>query len=107
MPVQQIYLGRGGSTPESYEYFYDGSTSTSMVIPGSVSFFKVAGVAAGSPGSNGPNSHTAGVPGNLVLSSDGSIGVSTESQYQETIPGWLTGRRPTTGQLYPRGVFNK
>ena len=53
------------------------------------------------------NAHTAGVPGNLVLSSDGSIGVSTESQYQETIPGWLTGRRPTTGQLYPRGVFNK
>ena len=53
------------------------------------------------------HAHTSGVPGNLVLSSDGSIGVSTESQYQETIPGWLTGRRPTTGQLYPRGVFNK
>ena len=53
------------------------------------------------------NAHTFGVPGNLVLSSDGSIGVSTESQYKETIPGWLTGRRPVTGQLYPRGVFNK
>ena len=53
------------------------------------------------------NAHTAGVPGDLVLSSDGSIGVSTESQYKETVPGWLTGRRPTTGQLYPRGVFNK
>ena len=53
------------------------------------------------------NAHTSGIPGNLVLSSDGSIGVSTESQYQETVPGWLTGRRPTTGQLYPRGVFNK
>jgi hypothetical protein len=53
------------------------------------------------------NAHTSGVPGNLVLSSDGSIGVSTESQYKETVPGWLTGRRPTTGQLYPRGVFNK
>ena len=53
------------------------------------------------------NAHTSGIPGNLVLSSDGSIGVSTESQYTETIPGWLTGRRPTTGQLYPRGVFNK
>ena len=53
------------------------------------------------------NAHTSGVPGNLVLSSDGSIGVSTESQYQETIPGWLTGRIPTTCQLYPRGVFNK
>ena len=53
------------------------------------------------------NAHTSGVPGNLVLSSDGSIGVSTESLYKETVPGWLTGRRPTTGQLYPRGVFNK
>ena len=53
------------------------------------------------------NAHTSGIPGNLVLSSDGSIGVSTESLYTETRPGWLTGRRPTTGQLYPRGVFNK
>ena len=53
------------------------------------------------------NAHTAGIPGNLVLSSDGSIGVSTESLYTKTVPGWLTGRRPTTGQLYPRGVFNK
>ena len=53
------------------------------------------------------NAHIAGVPGDLVLSSSGSIGVSTESLYTETIPGWLTGRRPTTGQLYPRGVFNK
>ena len=24
-----------------------------------------------------------------------------------TIPGYLTGRRPQTGQLYPRGVYNK
>ena len=24
-----------------------------------------------------------------------------------TRPGFLTGRRPTTGQLYPRGVYNK
>ena len=24
-----------------------------------------------------------------------------------TVPGFLTGRRPTTGQLYPRGVYNK
>jgi len=53
------------------------------------------------------NAHTAGIPGNLVLSSTGSVGVSTESMYTETVPGWLTGRRPTTGQLYPRGVFNK
>ena len=53
------------------------------------------------------NAHVAGAPGDLVLSSDGSIGVSTASLHTETVPGWLTGRRPTTGQLYPRGVFNK
>ena len=53
------------------------------------------------------NAHVAGVPGDLVLSSTGSIGVSTASLYKETVPGWLTGRRPTTGQLYPRGVLNK
>ena len=53
------------------------------------------------------NAHIAGVPGDLVLSSSGSTGVSTESLYTETVPDWLTGRRPTTGQLYPRGVFNK
>jgi len=22
-------------------------------------------------------------------------------------PGWLTGRRPQSGQIYPRGVYNK
>ena len=62
--MQQMLLGYGGgSAPESFEYFYNGSTSTTITVPGAVSFFKVAGVAAGSPGSNGPNSHTAGVPG--------------------------------------------
>lgn len=25
----------------------------------------------------------------------------------ETIPGWLTGRRPSIGQQFPRGVYNK
>ena len=27
--------------------------------------------------------------------------------FSETRPGWLTGRRPSQGQLFPRGVFNK
>ena len=62
MPVQQIYLGRGGSAPESFEYFYNGSTSTSISVPSAVSFFKVAGVAAGSSG-QGPGSPTGGSPG--------------------------------------------
>lgn len=25
----------------------------------------------------------------------------------ETRPGWLTGRRPSQGQLFPRGIYNK
>lgn len=25
----------------------------------------------------------------------------------DTLPGWLTGRRPTIGQQFPRGVYNK
>ena len=33
------------------------------------------------------NAHIAGVPGDLVLSSSGSTGVSTESLYTETVPG--------------------
>lgn len=24
-----------------------------------------------------------------------------------TEPGWLTGRRPVSGQVFPRGVYNK
>jgi hypothetical protein len=27
--------------------------------------------------------------------------------FDETRPGWLTGRRPVSGQLFPRGVYNK
>ena len=53
----------GGSAPESFEYFYNGSTSTTITVPGAVSFFKVAGVAAGSPGPNSTGSNTAGHAG--------------------------------------------
>ena len=28
-------------------------------------------------------------------------------EVEETRRGWLDGRRPNTGQLYPRGVYNK
>ena len=45
-------------------------------------------------------------PSNVVVNieneSGSSFGIVTETQ-----PGFLTGRRPTTGQLYPRGVYNK
>jgi len=27
--------------------------------------------------------------------------------FDSTRPGFLTGRRPQTGQLYPRGVYNR
>lgn len=27
--------------------------------------------------------------------------------FTETRPGWLTGRRPSQGQIFPRGVYNK
>ena len=45
-------------------------------------------------------------PSNVVVSiqnaSTTNFGINGSTQ-----PGWLTGRRPTTGQLYPRGVYNK
>ena len=36
-----------------------------------------------------------------------SIGVATQFGVTEAIPGYLTGRRPVTGLLFPRGVYNK
>lgn len=27
--------------------------------------------------------------------------------FSETRPGWLTGRRPSQGQVFPRGVYNR
>ncbi len=34
-------------------------------------------------------------------------GVNRNISFTETRPGWLTGRRPSQGQLFPRGVYNK
>ena len=43
--------------------------------------------------------------------SNGTIGqnmtFSDSSLFSLTQPGWLTGRRPSQGQLFPRGVYNK
>lgn len=36
-----------------------------------------------------------------------SVGVATQFGVTEAIPGYLTGRRPVTGLLFPRGVYNK
>ena len=38
----------------------------------------------------------------IVNASASDLGIN-----QSTRPGFLTGRRPQIGQLYPRGVYNK
>ena len=46
------------------------------------------------------------IPSNLIV----SIKNATASIFginQSTRSGFLTGRRPVKGQLYPRGVYNK
>ena len=46
------------------------------------------------------------IPSNLIV----SIINATAAIFgidQSTRRGFLTGRRPVTGQLYPRGVYNK
>ena len=45
-------------------------------------------------------------PSNVIVSS-GNLNASVYGILNGTIPGFLTGRRPQTGQLYPRGVYNK
>lgn len=44
-----------------------------------------------------------------IESSNGTISVGNLdfSSFNETRPGWLTGRRPVSGQVFPRGVYNK
>lgn len=37
----------------------------------------------------------------------GNIVFGDSNILSTTQPGWLTGRRPQTGQLFPRGVYNK
>ena len=38
----------------------------------------------------------------IINASASDLGIN-----QSTRPGFLTGRRPQIGQLYPRGVYNK
>tara|TARA_B100000212_G_scaffold34700_1_gene22533 strand:+ start:1994 stop:2236 length:243 start_codon:yes stop_codon:yes gene_type:complete len=46
-----------------------------------------------------------------VNPSNGTVALSTTGTnldiFDSTRPGFLTGRRPVKGQLYPRGVYNK
>ena len=46
------------------------------------------------------------VPSNPIINTN-VANPAEFSIFNDTQPGFLTGRRPTTGQLYPRGVFNK
>lgn len=47
----------------------------------------------------------------IVEVSNGTIGLSTTGLFLGitgvTTPGYLTGRRPSRGQVFPRGVYNK
>lgn len=36
-----------------------------------------------------------------------SIGNMNMSSSNSAVPGFFTGRRPRTGQVFPRGVYNK
>ena len=46
-----------------------------------------------------------------VNPSNGTVSLSTTGTnldiFDSTRPGFLTGRRPVKGQLYPRGVYNR
>ena len=46
-----------------------------------------------------------------VNASNGTVPLSTTGTnldiFDSTRPGFLTGRRPVKGQLYPRGVYNR
>ena len=46
-----------------------------------------------------------------VNPSNGTVSLSTTGAnldiFDSTRPGFLTGRRPVKGQLYPRGVYNR
>jgi hypothetical protein len=45
-----------------------------------------------------------------VTTTNGTVNygnIDLSSQITDTIPGFLTGRRPVSGQVFPRGVYNK
>lgn len=45
-----------------------------------------------------------------VTSTNGTVpagNIDLSNEVTTAIPGWLSGRRPQKGQLFPRGVYNK
>ena len=45
-------------------------------------------------------------PSNPIVSVN-NVSADDIGIFNSTRPAWLIGRRPQTGQLYPRGVYNK
>jgi hypothetical protein len=61
----------------------------------------VVGFASTAPGVASTAAYTVETSNGTVNVANLNIGIGTAA------PGWLTGRRPLLGQLYPRGVYNK
>lgn len=47
------------------------------------------------------------VPTLRSISVQNLSGMNMDLDVTTARPGWFTGRRPNSGQLYPRGLFNK
>lgn len=39
--------------------------------------------------------------------SNGTVSIGNVTFGSFAVPGWLTGRRPLVGEVFPRGVYNK
>ena len=48
-----------------------------------------------------------GVNTNFTLNISSNPLTNLNLSFTETRPGWLTGSRPGSGQVFPRGVYNK
>ena len=79
----------------NYAYTTLGITQTTLVD--AVDDSKIFQIQALSPTVNASN---------LIVSIENAT-ASIFGINQSTRPGFLTGRRPVKGQLYPRGVYNK
>lgn len=48
-----------------------------------------------------------GVQTTFTVNNSIPVQENRDISFTETRPGFLTGRRPSQGQVFPRGVFNK
>jgi hypothetical protein len=42
-----------------------------------------------------------------ISTTNGTVPLGNFNFEFSAVPGWLTGRRPVSGQIFPRGVYNK